>query len=112
MAEKMQGPSPTGDAALEAHRAERRGLYNAFGTAWSHSFEAAVAPLIVALTGYALDRALGIFPWLTISFFLAGAVGACARLFYAYKAQMEIEEANRPWAPQHPDWAEDDEDDQ
>lgn len=108
VAEKRQGPLPDGDAALEAHRAERRGLYNAFGTAWSSAFEAAVAPLIVAGGGWLLDRWLGIFPVLTIAFLFLGASGAGIRLFYAYRTRMEIEEANRPWAPQHPDWAEDD----
>lgn len=108
VAEKMQGPSPDGDAALEAHRAQRRGLYNSFGNAWSSAFEAAVAPMIVAAGGWLLDRWLGVFPVLTIVFFIVGATGAGARLFYAYRTRMEIEEANRPWAPQHPDWAEDD----
>ena len=106
--QRTQGPSPDGDPALEAHRAQRRGLYNSFGTAWSSAFEAALAPLIIAAVGWGLDSWLGIFPVLTLVFFLIGAVGAGARLFYAYRHRMEIEEANRPWAPQHPDWAEDD----
>ena len=101
-------PSSDGDQALEAHRAQRRGLYNAFGTAWSSAFEAALAPLIVAAAGWGLDRWLGTFPALTLVFFLIGAIGAGARLFYAYRHRMEIEEANRPWAPQHPDWAAED----
>ena len=102
---REQGPTPDGDASLEAHRAQRRGLYNAFGTAWSSAFEIAVAPLVIAAAGWALDRWLGIFPALTILFFLVGAVGAGIKLFYAYRNRMEIEEANRPWAPEHPDWA-------
>lgn len=105
---RVPGESPDPDASLEAHRAQRRGLYNAFGTAWSSAFEAALAPLIVAAAGWALDRWLGIFPVLTLVFFLVGAIGAGARLYYAYRNRMEIEEANRPWAPEHPDWAEDD----
>ena len=103
--QRLPEPSSDGDRALEAHRAQRRGLYNAFGTAWSSAFEIALAPLIVAAAGYGLDRWLGIFPVLTTVFFVMGAVGAGAKLFYAYRTRMEIEEANRPWAPQHPDWA-------
>ncbi|HUR48461.1 MAG TPA: AtpZ/AtpI family protein [Acidimicrobiales bacterium] len=108
MTQRMQEPSSDGDRALEAHRAQRRGLYNAFGTAWSSAFEIALAPLIVAAAGYGLDRWLGIFPALTTVFFVVGAVGAGVKLYYGYRHRMEIEEANRPWAPQHPDWAEDD----
>ena len=107
VAQRMEGPSVDGDPSLEAHRAQRRGLYNAFGTAWSSAFEIALAPLIIAAAGYGLDRWLGLFPWLTTLFFVIGAAGAGVKLYYAYKTRMEIEEANRPWAPQHPDWAED-----
>ena len=107
VAQRMEGPSADGDPSLEAHRAERRGLYNAFGSAWSSAFEVALAPLIVALAGYGLDRWLGIFPVLTTVFFVIGAVGAGVKLYYGYRHRMEIEEANRPWAPEHPDWAED-----
>lgn len=103
--EREPGQLPDGDAALEAHRAQRRGLYNAFGTAWSSAFEVALAPLIVGAAGYGLDRWLGIFPVLTLVFFLIGAIGAGVKLYYGYRHRMEIEEANRPWAPQHPDWA-------
>jgi F0F1-type ATP synthase assembly protein I len=103
-------PTPA-DAALEKHRAERRGLYNSFGTAWSASFETALAPLVVAGGGWLLDRWIGTFPVFTIVAFLVGAVGAALRLFYAYRHKMEIEERNRPWAPENPAWAEDEKDD-
>jgi len=99
---------PDGDARLEKHRAERRGLYNSFGTAWSSAFEAALAPLLVAAGGWLLDRWLGTFPVFTIVAFVIGTVGSGARLFYAYRTRMEIEERNRPWAPTSPAWAEDD----
>lgn len=104
-----QSAPESGDSALEHHRAERRGLYNTFGTAWSSAFETALAPLLVAGIGWLLDRWLGTFPALTIVFLLIGAAGAGARLFYAYRTKMELEEANRPWAPTNPAWAEDDE---
>lgn len=110
-------PAPSSDgsgdsaARLEKHRAERRGLYNAFGGAWSASFENALAPLVVAGGGWLIDRWLGTFPIFTIVAFLVGAAGAGVRLFYTYRHKMEIEERNRPWAPENPAWAEDERDD-
>jgi F0F1-type ATP synthase assembly protein I len=61
------------------------------------AYELVLSPLILGLIGYALDRLFGTTPLLTIIFAVAGLIGATAKVFFTYKAEMEQHEANGPW---------------
>lgn len=61
-------------------------------------WELALSPVLLALIGYGLDRLFGTLPVLTILFAVVGLVGAVARLYFGYQAEMEEHEKNGPWA--------------
>ncbi len=62
------------------------------------SFELALAPVILALLGFALDHLFGITPVCTVTFAVAGTIGAFAKLYYGYRAAMDAQHARRPGA--------------
>lgn len=64
----------------------------------SGSFELVVSPLLLALIGYGLDRWLGTTPVVTILFAVLGLAGACVKLYYGYRLEMDQHEAMAPWA--------------
>lgn len=52
------------------------------------SFELVFSVAILALAGLGLDTLLGWRPVLTVSFAIAGAIGAVASLYYRYRQAM------------------------
>ncbi len=62
------------------------------------AYELVLSPLILGLIGFGLDRWLGTTPALTVTFVIAGLVGASAKIYFTYKAEMEMHEAQGPWA--------------
>lgn len=64
----------------------------------SGSFELVMSPLLLALIGYGLDRWLGTVPVLTVIFAVVGFAGACVKLYYGYRVEMDEHEAGAPWA--------------
>jgi F0F1-type ATP synthase assembly protein I len=64
----------------------------------SGSFELVLGPLLMALVGFGLDRWIGLTPLLTVTFAMAGLVGACVNLYYGYRRQMAELEVGKPWA--------------
>lgn len=64
----------------------------------SGGFELALAPALMGLLGYLIDRSIGATPVVTVALAVLGLVGVCVKLYFGYKAEMEIHEANAPWA--------------
>jgi F0F1-type ATP synthase assembly protein I len=64
------------------------------------SYELVISPVLLALIGYGLDRWFGTVPVLTIIFAVVGLAGACVKLYYGYKNEMDEHEAKAPWAKQ------------
>lgn len=64
----------------------------------SGGFELALSPVLLGLVGYLLDRWLGTVPVFTTVFSVVALVGVCIKIYYGYKAEMDIHEANAPWA--------------
>jgi F0F1-type ATP synthase assembly protein I len=62
------------------------------------SYELVFSPLLLALVGYGIDRWLGVVPALTVTFAILGLVGACVKLYYSYRNEMEEHERNASWA--------------
>ncbi len=54
----------------------------------SGSFELVLGPVVMALIGLAIDKALGTTPLFILLFTLWGAVGAAASIYYRYRRQM------------------------
>jgi F0F1-type ATP synthase assembly protein I len=71
----------------------QRGL----GDGFSLAVEFVVAPLIFALFGYWLDLQFGTSPVLAVSLGVFAFVGVLVRTYYAYMAQTELEEKDKPW---------------
>lgn len=64
----------------------------------SGSYELVLSPLLLALLGYGIDRWLGTVPVITVLFAVIGLAGACVKLYYGYKLEMDQHEAGTPWA--------------
>jgi hypothetical protein len=96
--EKLVGLTISGTAAPAFQPTEQGELYRGYEKGFSRGFEIALTPLILGAIGYGLDRWIGIVPVFTILFFLVAVVGVFARMYYAYDARMQIEEAQAPWA--------------
>lgn len=62
------------------------------------SFDIALAPVILALVGLAIDKWLGITPVCTVAFAVLGMVGAFARIYYGYRTQIDDQHARRAGA--------------
>lgn len=77
---------------------DKRDLYNGFGNGLSRAFELAVTPAVFGGMGYALDRAFGLVPVLTIVLLLLSLAGMFVRMWYGYDAEMKAHEASGPWA--------------
>jgi F0F1-type ATP synthase assembly protein I len=76
----------------------RQELHNGFGDTMSRGVELVAVPFLFGLFGYVIDRVFGIVPVFTIVFALVGLFGVAIQSYYAYKAAMEVHEANGPWA--------------
>lgn len=64
----------------------------------SGGFELALAPALMGLIGYFIDRAVGTVPVVTIAFSVLALAGVCIKIYFGYKAEMEGHEANASWA--------------
>ena len=77
---------------------DKRDLYNGFGNGLSRAFELAVTPVVFGGFGYALDRALGLVPVVTIVATLFALAGMFVRMWYGYDREMRAHEARGPWS--------------
>ncbi len=71
----------------------QRGL----GDGFSLAVEFVAAPLIFALFGHWLDLRFGTSPVLAVSLGAFAFVAVLIRTYYAYLAQTELEEKDKPW---------------
>lgn len=78
-------------------RDERGRLWSGFGDALTRAFEFAVIGTLFGLLGFLLDGWTGLRPAFTIAFVVLALVGLFARMYYAYEAAMQAEEARAPW---------------
>lgn len=62
------------------------------------SYELVASAVLFALVGFGLDQWLGTLPWFTVAFAVFGFAGATARIYYGYKEEMAMHEAEAPWA--------------
>lgn len=62
------------------------------------SFEIAFAPVVLALLGLWLDRTIGTVPVFTLVFALVGVLGAFAKVYYQYKAEMAALDQRAGWS--------------
>ncbi len=59
------------------------------------SFELVLAPVLFALMGLWLDRAVGTVPLFTALFTVLAVAGVCVKLYYKYDTEMAEHEAER-----------------
>jgi F0F1-type ATP synthase assembly protein I len=81
------------DVDASDHRELNETMYRSAG-----SYELVLSPVLLGLLGYLLDRWLGTLPALTIAFATVAFLGACVKLYYGYKRDMDEHERGRPWA--------------
>jgi len=62
------------------------------------SYELVLSPVLLGLVGYLLDRWFGTLPLLTVVFAAVAFLGACVKLYYGYKQDMDEHDRGRPWA--------------
>jgi F0F1-type ATP synthase assembly protein I len=67
---------------------QRRELSNDIFHRSTGSFELVLAPLLLAMLGFWIDRSAGTIPVFTILFALAGMAGAAARIYFGYRYAM------------------------
>ena len=63
----------------------------------SGSYELVFSSAILALIGFGLDRWLGTLPLFVTIFAVVGFSGACVKLYYGYKVEIEKQEQGAPW---------------
>jgi hypothetical protein len=68
-----------------------------YATAWNRGFELAGVTAVFILIGLGLDSLFGTRPLFTVALGVLAMIGLGVRAYYAYKAQMEIEEEGKPW---------------
>lgn len=71
----------------------QRGL----GDGFSLAIEFVAAPLIFAALGWLLDSVLGTAPVFAVVLGAFAFVAVILRTYYAYMAQTELEEKDKPW---------------
>lgn len=76
----------------------RQHLYNGFGDTFTRGMEMVLTPALLGGFGYFLDRVIGIVPVLTIVFTVIGVVGVAVKEYYAYEAEIRVQEADASWA--------------
>jgi F0F1-type ATP synthase assembly protein I len=76
---------------------DKRVDYRGLDDGWTRAIEMVLTPIIAGAIGYALDRAFGTLPLLTILFVVAAMVAAFAKMYYSYDAEMRAHEAGAPW---------------
>lgn len=63
----------------------------------SGSYELVFSSALLALIGFGLDRWLGTLPLFVTIFAVVGFSGACVKLYYGYKVEMDKHEQGAPW---------------
>ena len=63
----------------------------------SGSYELVFSSVLLALIGLGLDRWLGTLPLFVTIFAVLGFAGACVKLYYGYKVEVERQEQGAPW---------------
>lgn len=81
---------------------DRQATYNGFGNALATAVEIVVTPLVFALLGWLIDRALGTTPLFAVVLGLFAVVGLAVRLYYQYRDDMAREEEGKPWTRSRP----------
>ncbi len=94
MAEVSAQADPTSD--------DKRALYNGFGNAFARGMELSLTTVVFALCGLWLDARFATKPIFTLTLTLLAIVGLAVRAYYTYVADMEREEAGKPWAIHKP----------
>jgi F0F1-type ATP synthase assembly protein I len=77
---------------------DRQQMWTGFGDTLARAVELVATPLLFGLGGWALDRWLGTRPVFTLLLFLLAIVGMAARMYYAYKVEMEAHERAGVWS--------------
>jgi F0F1-type ATP synthase assembly protein I len=81
---------------------DRQAIYDGFGNTLAQAVEIVVTPLLFALGGWLLDRAIGTAPLFTVALGLLAAAGVAIRMYYQYNAAMAREEEGKPWTRSRP----------
>jgi F0F1-type ATP synthase assembly protein I len=71
---------------------QRQEMYQGFGNTLARAVELVVTPMLLAGLGYLLDRWLGLFPLLSIVFFVWAFAVTWWRQYHDYNARMQAEE--------------------
>lgn len=91
------GPSQISEGATESTGPSVRPSQISEGvTKSTGSFELVFSVGILALVGFGLDSLLGWLPILTVTFAIAGAIGAIASIYFRYREAMR-QQSGRSW---------------
>lgn len=82
----------------QSGQGEKAQLYKGFSDSFGRAIELACTPVLFGAAGWWLDHVLGLFPVFTIVLVVLCLVGMIARMYYAYEAQMQAQEAGAVWA--------------
>ena len=80
-----------------ARVAENRELYSNASDAYTLAFELVLTPLLMALLGHFIDRAVGTGVVIALVFGIVGLLGVSYRAYVAYTARMKQLSAGKPW---------------
>ena len=75
----------------------RRKLYSGYADSMTRAFELVIAPLVFGLIGFALDKAFGLTPILTIVAVVVAFGGTGVKLWYGYDLEMRQHDVGAPW---------------
>ncbi|MCU1372379.1 MAG: hypothetical protein JWO77_3573 [Ilumatobacteraceae bacterium] len=71
----------------------RQDTYNGFGDTLARAFELVVTPLLFALVGHVVDRALGVRLAFALGLGALAVIGQFLRAYFVYAATMDAEQA-------------------
>ena len=77
---------------------DRRQTWSGFSDALARAIELVATPMLFGLGGWYLDQWLDTRPLFTLTLFLLVVVGMAARMYYAYKVEMQAHEQAGVWA--------------
>ena len=81
---------------------QNRALYQNASDGYTLAFELVLTPLLMALLGHFVDRAVGTGVLVALSFGVIGLLGVSYRAYVAYTARMKQLAEGKPWAPKDP----------
>jgi hypothetical protein len=82
---------------VKLSQADRRKVWDGFGSGLQMAVELAVVPLLFGLLGAWLDRTFGTKPALTLTLLCFAFVGTFVKAYYEYAARVREEEREKPW---------------